>query len=87
MSKQVFVNSEITPDHVWINISKGKTVRAAVLLNIFTKPGRGNICRGVFKLEDETISTVKEMIRCAEEGENIRFYILEYADVDTSEEG
>ena len=85
MSKQVFVNSEITPDHVWINISKGKTVCAAVLVNMFS--GRINIHRGVYKLEDKSISTVKEMIRYAEEGENIRFYILECADVDTSEEG
>lgn len=81
MSKSVFVNSEITPDHVWINISKGKTVRAAVLT------GCGKIYRGVYKLEDEMVSTVKEMIRCAEEGENIRFYVLDTVDVDTSEEG
>lgn len=87
MSKQVFVNSEITPDHVWINISKGKTVRAAVLVNIVTRSGCSNIASGVYKLERETIETVKEMIRCAEEGDNIRFYILECADVDTSEEG
>lgn len=81
MSKQVFVNSEITPDHVWINISKGKTVRAAVLA------GCGNIYRGVYKLEDELISTVKKMVDLAKEGGNIRFYVIEYADVDTSEEG
>lgn len=86
MSKTVFVNSEINPDHVWINISKGKIIRAAVLVNIFNKPGCSNINRGVYKLEDETISTVKEMIRCAEEGENIRFYIIDTVDVDTEGE-
>ena len=80
MSKTVFVNQEIDPDHVWINISKGKTVRAAVLA------GCGKIYRGVYKLEDEIISTVKEMIRCAEEGENIRFYVLEEVDIDTEGE-
>ncbi len=69
MSK--FVNQEIDPEHVWINISKGKMVRAAVLITC------GNICRGVYKLEAETISTVKEMIIHAKVGDNIRFYIIE----------
>lgn len=72
-----FVNQEINPDHVWINISKGKIVRAAVLTSIITKSGCNNIISGVYQLEKESIGTVKEMVRCAEEGENIRFYILE----------
>lgn len=75
MSK--FVNQEIDPKHVWINISEGKIVRAAVLLSVLTKTGFSNINMGIYKLEDETISTVKEMVRCAEEGQNIRFYIIE----------
>ena len=87
MSKTNFVNQEIDADHVWINISKGKSVRAAVLLSIITGGyGREDIARGVYNLEDATVSTVKEMIRCANEGENIRFYVIETADVETSEE-
>ena len=73
MSK--WVSQEINPEHVWINISKGKTVRAAVLVSEYS--GNTNIVRGVYKLEDESISTVKEMVKCAEESGNIRFYILE----------
>ena len=73
MSK--WVNQEINPEHVWINISKGKTVRAAVLVSEYS--GHTNIVRGVYKLEDESISTVKEMVKCAEKSGNIRFYILE----------
>ena len=73
MSK--WVSQEINPEHVWINISKGKTVRAAVLVSEYS--GNTNIVRGVYKLEDESISTVKEMVRFAEESGNIRFYILE----------
>lgn len=73
MSK--FVNQEIDPEHVWINISKGKIVRAAVLSSIDTR--RYNLVTGVYKLEKELISTVQEMVRFAKEGENIRFYILE----------
>ena len=72
-----FMDIEINPQHVWINISKGKIVRAAVFLSILTKSGFSNINMGIYKLEEETIGTVKEMVRCAEEGENIRFYILE----------
>lgn len=75
MSK--FVNQEIDPDHVWINISKGNMIRAAVLLSRLTEPGHSDISMGVYKLERETIGTVNEMIRCAKEGGNIRFYILE----------
>ena len=70
-----WVNQEINPDDVWINISKGKTVRAAVLVSMYS--GHTNIVRGVYKLEDEAISTVKEMVKLAEESGNIRFYILE----------
>ena len=76
MSESGFVNSEINPEHVWISISKGKTVRAAVLTPC------GIIHRGVYKLENEAISTVKEMVRRTEEGENIRFYILEKIEED-----
>ena len=81
MSK--FVNQEIDPDHVWINISKGRKVRAAVLLSISTKFSSINI--GVYKLENETISTVKEMVRYAKEGENIRFYIIEEVKEDNND--
>lgn len=70
MSK--IVNQEIDPEHVWINISKDKTVRAAVL----TSYGNGLI-RGVYKLEAETINTVKIMVDLAKKGESIRFYIIE----------
>lgn len=80
-----FINQEINPDHVWINISKGKIVRAAVLLSILTKTGFSNINMGIYKLEDETIGTVKEMVRCAEEGGNIRFYIIEEAKEDNND--
>lgn len=79
MSK--FVNQEIDPEHVWINISKGKTVRAAVLIAC------GNIHRGVYKLEDEILSTVKEMVRWAKEGGNIRFYIIEEVKEDNNVTG
>ena len=77
MSK--YVNQEIDPEHVWINISKGKIVRAAVLTTC------GNICRGVYKLEAETISTVKEMIIHAKVGDSIRFYILEEVKEDKND--
>lgn len=70
-----WVNQEIKPEDVWINISKGKTIRAAVLLTMYS--GHINIVRGVYKLEDEAITTVKEMVKCAEESKNIKFYILE----------
>lgn len=73
MSK--WVNQEINPEHVWINISKGKKVLAAVLVSMYS--GHINIVRGVYKLEDEAVGTVKEMVKCAEESGNIRFYILE----------
>lgn len=71
MSESGFTNQEIDSEHVWMNIGKGKSVRAAVLTPY------GIIHRGVYKLEDETIAVVKEMVRLAGEGENIRFYILE----------
>ena len=88
MSNTVFVNQEIDADHVWINISKGKLVRAAVLLSVTTGGyGRADIARGVYALEDATVSTVKEMIRCANEGKNIHFYVIETSEVETSEEG
>lgn len=70
MNKSGFVSQEIDPEHVWINLSKGNIVCAAVLT------GCGSICRGVYKLEDEIVSTVKEMVKYAEAGENIRFYIF-----------
>lgn len=79
-----WVSQEINPGDVWINISKGKTVRAAVLDSVYS--GNTNICRGVYKLEDESISTVKEMIKCAEDGGNIRFYILELKEEKEKEE-
>lgn len=85
MSK--FVNQEIDPEHVWINISKGNRMRAAVLLSILTKSGCSNINMGVYKLERETIDTVNEMIRCAKEGENIRFYIIEEIKEDNNVTG
>ena len=85
MSK--YVNQEIDPDHVWINISKGKIVYAAVLTTC------SNICRGVYKLEAVTISTVKEMVIHAKVGDNIinmivdniRFYILEEVKEDNND--
>lgn len=80
MSK--FVNQEISPDHVWINISKEKDVRAAVLNNI-RKGCEYAVPKGVYELEDETVSFVKRLIQLAEDGENIRFYILE--DVEDKE--
>lgn len=79
-----WVNQEINPEHVWINISKGKTVRAAVLVSEYS--GNTNIVRGVYKLEDESIGTVKEMIKRAEDGGNIRFYILELKEEKEKEE-
>jgi len=81
MSK--FVNQEIDPEHVWINISKGKLVKAAVLLSIDT--GRYNLVKGVYKLEDEAVRSVNEMVRLAKEGENIRFYILEEVKGDNND--
>lgn len=81
MSK--FVNQEIDPEHVWINISKGKIVRAAVLSSIDTKCY--NLVTGVYKLEKELISTVQEMVRLAKEGKNIRFYILEEVKEDDND--
>jgi len=81
MSK--FVNQEIDPEHVWINISKGKIVKAAVLLSIDT--GRYNLVKGVYKLEDEAVSAVQEMVRLAKEGKNIRFYILEEVKEDDND--
>lgn len=79
-----WMNQEINPEHVWINISKDKTVRAAVLVSEYS--GNTNIVRGVYKLEDESISTVKEMVKCAEDGGNIRFYILELKEEEEKEE-
>ena len=81
MSK--FINQEIDPEHVWINISKGKTVRAAILSSIDT--GRYNLVTGAYKLEKEEVSTVQEMVRLAKEGENIRFYILEEVKEDDND--
>ena len=78
-----YVNQEIDPEHVWINISKGKIVRAAVLVSEYS--GHINIVRGVYKLEDEPISTVKEMVKCAEERGNIRFYIIKEAKEDNND--
>lgn len=66
---------EIDPDDVWINISKGMTVRAAVLIHALD--GLITIRRGVYKLEDEAISTVNRMVRIAKEDKSIKFYILE----------
>ncbi len=76
MSESGFKNQEINSEHVWINIGKGKPVRAAVLTPC------GTIHRGVYKLENEAIGTVQEMVRHAVEGENIRFYILEKIEED-----
>ena len=81
MSK--FVDQEIDPEHVWINISKGKLVRGVVLSSIDT--GRYNLVTGVYKLEKETVSAVQEMVRLAKEGENIRFYILEEVKEDDND--
>lgn len=69
MSK--FVDQEIDPEHVWINISEGKIVLAAVLAS------HGVLFRGIYKLEDELISTVKDIVDLAKEDKNIRFYVLE----------
>ena len=89
MSRTAFVNEEINPDNVWLCISKGKRVRAAVLFSVFniTPDGRRDINKGVYDLHDETVERVKDMIKAADNGENIRFYILEEKDVDASEEG
>ena len=81
MSK--FVNQEIDPEHVWINISKGKIVRGVVLSSIDT--GRYNLVTGAYKLEKEEVRTVQEMVRLAKEGENIRFYILEEVKEDDND--
>jgi len=81
MSK--FVDQEIDPEHVWINISKGKLVRGVVLSSIDT--GRYNLVTGVYKLEKEAVSAVQEMVRLAKEGENIRFYILEEVKEDDND--
>lgn len=81
MSK--FVNQEIDPEHVWIDISKGKLVRGVVLSSIDT--GRYNLVAGVYKLEKEIISTVQEMVMLAKERENIRFYILEEVKEDNND--
>ena len=81
MSK--FINQEIDPEQVWINISKGKLVKAAVLLSIDT--GRYNLVKGVYKLEDEAVRSVNDMIRLAKEGENIRFYIIEEVKEDNND--
>lgn len=86
MSKSIFVNQEIDPECVWINISKDKIVRAAVLFTI-CRPVKADICIGVYTLDNESVSFVKDLIECADEGENVRFYILEETDVETSEEG
>lgn len=75
-----FVNQEIDPKHVWINISKGKMVRAAILTAYGSR-----LLRGVYKLDEETISTVKEMVDLAKAGENIRFYILEEVKEDNKD--
>jgi len=86
MSK--FVNQEIDPEHVWINISKGKIVRAAVLESIITKSEYDEtyrLCRDVYKLEDEKISTVKTIIKCAEKGESVRFYVIEEVKEDNND--
>ena len=81
MSK--FVNQEIEPDKVWINISKGKIVRAAVLISINTDNYNTNM--GVYRLDNESVSSVKAMVRLAKEGENIRFYVIEEVREDNND--
>lgn len=83
MSK--FINQEIDPEHVWINISKGKIVRAAVLISVLNRSGFSNTSMGVYKLGNESVDHVKEMVRLAKEGENIRFYVIEEVREDNND--
>ncbi len=48
---------------------------------------QGGIPSGVYKLEDETVGFAQRLVTYAENGENIRFYVLDTVDIDTSEEG
>lgn len=79
------VNEEIKGEEIWNHISKSKHVRAAVLKSIISV--QGGIPYGVYKLEDESINFAQRLVAYAENGENIRFYVLDTVDVDTSEEG
>lgn len=81
MSK--FVNQEIEPEHVWISISEGKMVRGVILLSINTDHYNTNM--GVYRLDNESVSSVKNMVKLAKEGENIRFYILEEVKEDNND--
>lgn len=85
MSNTAIVNEEIKGDEIWNYISKNKSVRAAVIHGIVSF--QGGIPSGVYKLEDENISFTQRLIKYAESGENVRFYVLDKVDVDTSEEG
>lgn len=69
--------------YIWINISNGKIVRGVVLLSMYTDHYNTNM--GVYRLDNESVSSVKNMVRLAKEGENIRFYIIEEVKEDNND--
>ena len=81
MSASAIVNEEVRGEEIWSYIAKNKLVRAAVLKSIISV--QGGIPSGVYKLEDETVNFAQRLVTYAENGENIRFYVLDTVDVDT----
>ena len=81
MSTSATVNEEIRGEEIWNYISKNKPVRAAVIQGIVSF--QGGIPSGVYKLEDETVNFAQRLITYANNGENIRFYVLSTVDIDT----
>lgn len=68
------VNEEIKGEEIWNYIAKDEQVRVAVLKTISSFAG--GIAAGVYMLEDESVSFAQRLVKFAEDGENVRFYVL-----------
>lgn len=69
------IAKQLAPEDIWKPLSEGKFVRAAVLDQVYRIIG-GNIEIGVYRLEDETIATIHDMLDAAK-NHPIVFYLIE----------
>ena len=81
MSK--WVNQEIKGEEIWNYIAKNESVRAAVIKGVISV--LGSIPDGIYALEDEPVNFAQRLVKFAENGENIRFYVLKTVEDDKEE--
>lgn len=79
------IAKQLAPEDIWKPLSEGKFVRAAVLDQVYRLLG-GNIEIGVYRLEDETIATIHDMLNEAK-NHPIVFYLIEPKEVEENDCG